>query len=551
MDEIIYLEPDEEITSVIDKMKNAQNKHLGLVVPRGATLLQSVVNLRLLAKEAEVLGKEIAIVTTDQIGSNLAAQVGLPVYNSVKQERPVMQSVKPDKNQDEVLEIDSHSPASESAERPSARRELNVRHFQEDRPIIKWKSRQKPVIQQEKKSEKNVIKNPIHEIDHRAKAVIWPILVIIAILGLFGAYLLWPAVDVQVFVKSDDLKKSLPVVFTTSAKTSDIDQGVFSGVLVEAEVSDTQKFTATGKKNLGGKATGTIMLYNGLDSLNHKYPAGTKLLAQNKTFLTKTAILLPGATVQNLQVVPGSATVDVEAENAGEDYNIKAGKFVIAGLPANQQAAIYGQSANDLKGGFTKEVQVVSKDDYNNALKSVTDSLTASLDQDLKTKSKGLVLIDKAAVIPDPEVSSSSSIDQEATEFELTVKLKKQVMAYDNSKFVDFLIQTLSKQVTVDKMVAINSTDDINLVIDKQSYDKGELDVTTNVIAKIAPKISQDVIKNGIIGKSESAASDFVSSQPGVEKVTFNFRPAFWKKVSSLSNNVKVKINYTTGVGTE
>jgi len=57
------------------------------VVPRDATILQSVVNLRLISKEATRFDKQISIVTTDKIGRNLAAQVGLPVYGSVREEK--------------------------------------------------------------------------------------------------------------------------------------------------------------------------------------------------------------------------------------------------------------------------------------------------------------------------------------------------------------------------------------------------------------------------------------------------------------------------------
>ncbi|MDZ7586533.1 MAG: hypothetical protein U0946_02155, partial [Patescibacteria group bacterium] len=88
MDEILYLEPDEEITSVIDKIKQSKSNRLSLVVPKEATLLQSVINLRLLSKEAINLGKEIALVTSDKIGRNLASRVGLTVYESLGSQRP-------------------------------------------------------------------------------------------------------------------------------------------------------------------------------------------------------------------------------------------------------------------------------------------------------------------------------------------------------------------------------------------------------------------------------------------------------------------------------
>ena len=567
MEEIIYLEPDEEITSVIDKIKNAQNQSIGLVVPRDATLLQSVVNLRLLIREANSLQKQIAIVTTDKIGRNLAAQVGLPVYNSVKEDRP-SSSPPPVSARDEVIEIDSSEPepsyASNDApsdDNSKRRSGPSVHHFQESRPVIRWKSNQRPQMQKKEpaqqvietvKPEKIQSSNRDHnypsQTDHKSGKIFWPIFAILLILAGAAAYLLWPAATISVLVKADNLDKTLPIIFTNAVTNPDPTQNVFPGLLIVTSSQSTQKFSATGTKNLGGKASGQVTITNGLDSLAHKLPAGTKLMSQNKTYLLKTAITVPGATVQNLQVVPGSIAAQIEAENAGEDYNIKAGKFVIAGLPANQQSAIYAQASTDLTGGFTKVTSVVSQADYDNAQKKITDSLMTNLDQDLKTKAAGLTTIDKAVVLSDPEINSSSKVDQEATDFEMTVKLTKQVMAYDNTKLNSYLVGLLSKQVSSDKMVAIASNSDINFTIDKQAYDKGELDLTADVLAKVSPKISADDIKNNILGKSEASANAYIMAQSGVKEVTFVFRPAFWKVISNLNQNVKVEIKYTNGV---
>ena len=544
MEEIIYLEPDEEITSVIDKIKNARASSVGLVVPRDATILQSVVNLRLLAKEAGFLGKQIAIVTTDKIGRNLANQVGLPVYGSVKEDRPNITPAPAPR--DEILEIKAESPGVDLP--PEKKGNLNVHHFQlhEERPIIRWKAREKPVMQAKDNKPGNNGQNPVKDLTHTSKPhhILWPIFVVVLILVGIGLYLLWPAAQVEVFVKSDNLDKSLPLVFTNAVTTPNADQNTFPGVLVQANAENTQKFSATGTKNLGGKATGAATFTNGLDSLAHKFPAGTKLLAQNKTFLLKTAVTVPGATVQNLQVVPGAVTADIEAENPGEEYNIKATKFVISGVAANQQTALYAEAKKDLQGGFTKVSQVVSQTDYDNAKKQMTDSLFTALDQDLKTKSASLTVIDKAAIVPDPEISATAKVNDEATDFQMTVKLTKQVMAYDYANFTDFLIQSLSKQVSPDKMVAIASKDDIGFVIDKQAYDMGELDVTANISAKVATKISAEQIKTAILGKSANQANEYIVSQPGVEKANFIFRPNFWKQLSYLAGNVQVKINY-------
>jgi len=531
MEEIIYLEPDEEITSVVDKIKNAKADNLGLVVPREATLLQSVVNLRLISKEATHFGKNIAIVTTDRIGKNLATQVGLPVYSSVREERPSAGAKLPvDRN--EVLEIE---PEVSDKNSPDAAG-VNVHHFQDSRPIVRWKSQEKPKLTEKTEP---VSTRPKKEVDRKIFKFLWIVFPVLALLALAGAYIFFPKTQAEIYLKSENLEKSMPIILTNSVKTPDPEQNVFPATLLETTAEKSEKFSATGKKNLGGKATGTVTFTNGLDSSSHKYPAGTKLLASGKTFLLKNAVTIPGATVQNLKVVPGTVSTEIEAENAGEDYNIKASKFIISGLPANQQEALYAQSSTDLKGGFTKEVQVVSKEDYENAKNKLVTDLTTTLNQKLTDQANGLKILEKSAQIDDPIVSSTVEVDKEATDFELKVSIKKQAMAIDFASFQNFLVSSLETRVETGKMVIIPNEDAYGLVVDKMSYDKGELDLTANIQAKIVDKIDTDTIKSKIVATSEAKAKEYILSQPGVEKVDFSYNPSWLKRIASLNKNIK------------
>ncbi|MEI6144553.1 MAG: hypothetical protein WCP91_03060, partial [Candidatus Berkelbacteria bacterium] len=83
MSKLIYLETDEEITDVIDKISKVEDRSVSLVIPRGSTLANSIVNLKLLVKRSKALKKEVALVTNDNIAHNLASQIGLPVYESI------------------------------------------------------------------------------------------------------------------------------------------------------------------------------------------------------------------------------------------------------------------------------------------------------------------------------------------------------------------------------------------------------------------------------------------------------------------------------------
>lgn len=540
MDEILYLEPDEEITSVIDKIKNAKAMSLGLVVSREATILQSVVNLRLLSREAAALGKEIAIVTTDRIGRNLAAQVGLQVYSSIKEEKPAFTPSPPLPQTDEVIEIDL-AQKEEPVKPPAG---LKVHHFQDNRPIIHWRPEHKPVFEP-RAQEKSVAK--IHkEPDPRVKKIIWPMIGVLVILAGMAFYLLFPAAQVSIFMSSEDLTKSLSLMITSGGASQNIEQNVFPGELVEALAEDSQKFSTTGKKNIGEKAKGSLTVYNYWESSPKSFSAGTKFSSSSKTFISPSSFSVPGTAIREGNLVPGTISVNIEAEAPGEDYNIKAGRFTIIGLPAAQQEKIYGTASKDLAGGFSREVQVVSSEDYDKAKNKLLENLSTAVDKDLKTKAQGMKILEKAIVAADPEVISSSGVDQEAIEFEMKVRLRKQAMVFDFSKFSEFLAQILERQVASDKMVSIPSEEDYGLIVDKTAYDTKELNLTANVQAKIISRIDADKIKTTVVGKTKSTAEKYILGQEGVAKVEFKFRPSWFPKIPDLSRNVQVQIKYLT-----
>jgi hypothetical protein len=79
MHETFYIEVDEEITSIIEKFRRTQSAEVFIVVPKGALLIQSIINLKLLKKEANDSGKEILIITQDKLGKMLIEKAGITV----------------------------------------------------------------------------------------------------------------------------------------------------------------------------------------------------------------------------------------------------------------------------------------------------------------------------------------------------------------------------------------------------------------------------------------------------------------------------------------
>jgi len=77
----IFIEPDEEIVSIIDKIIDNPEDQFNLVIPRGAQIWQSSINLKLLKREASLMEKDITLVVSDDLGKEIAESVG---FNVVK-----------------------------------------------------------------------------------------------------------------------------------------------------------------------------------------------------------------------------------------------------------------------------------------------------------------------------------------------------------------------------------------------------------------------------------------------------------------------------------
>lgn len=75
----IHIEPDEEIVSVIDKIDRADARQIGLVIPKGAQIWQSSINLKLLKREADHASQQITLIVPSDLDSEMAEKIGFQI----------------------------------------------------------------------------------------------------------------------------------------------------------------------------------------------------------------------------------------------------------------------------------------------------------------------------------------------------------------------------------------------------------------------------------------------------------------------------------------
>ena len=77
MHRTIYIDIDEEITGIIDRIRKEGAADIFLVGPKNAMLTQGLLNLKLLKKEAEQLKKNVMLVTNDKQAAKVVERAGL------------------------------------------------------------------------------------------------------------------------------------------------------------------------------------------------------------------------------------------------------------------------------------------------------------------------------------------------------------------------------------------------------------------------------------------------------------------------------------------
>jgi hypothetical protein len=102
--DVIYLDVDDEITAIIDKVEAAKEKIVALVLPKRAAMLQSIVNMRLLKRSAAADGKSVVLITSEHALMPLAGAAGIHVAKNL-QSKPEI-PLSPHSGAEEALNSD-------------------------------------------------------------------------------------------------------------------------------------------------------------------------------------------------------------------------------------------------------------------------------------------------------------------------------------------------------------------------------------------------------------------------------------------------------------
>ncbi|MDD5693613.1 MAG: baseplate J/gp47 family protein [Patescibacteria group bacterium] len=531
----IYLEADEEITSVIDKLRKTEFKDVVLIIPKEASLLQSVVNLKLIKRQAENLGKTVSLVTQDKVGRNLADKVGLATAAKLGQEFSQPNEEKENKPEG------STEPSQKNHKDESPIEDTNEVVFKKN-PTEETVSSDDLVVSEDEDTEAEAMwhkkeleeKTPKNLMPKFPKKKLFLIGVPIVLIILIAGFVFLPRAKATIYVQAEKKPVSIDFSGEKDAKV-DTEKDIIPSQVIESTKESSKKYAATGKKNVGTKATGTLRISNASgDTI--AWVAGTRFAPTSNSSLIYRA-------TSAITAPDGAFTpVAVEADQPGDQYNGFGSNQAFTLVSGSLGSSVTITCQTGMTGGTNKEVTFVSQTDINNAKSELSKEALGDATTDFNKKAENLKVIDDSKKEEIVSASASPALNGEAAEFTMTVKATVKALAYNMNDISALIKADVEKEYGFSKQVVDNGSNNVEVSISSSDLATAKISGTAKTNAYVANKLNESQIKDELKGTSSTKATNYLKGLEGVEDVKLQFWPSFIKYFPRIKNNIYIKI---------
>ena len=583
--DVIYIEPEDDITDIIAKVKNAKTKIVALVPPKKAGVLRSVVNFKLIAKTALQHNKTVVLISTDENLVKFAQSVKMPVAKSLSSKPQLATDDEAEfGDADEESDIIEEEPETETSASKSEKKDVKSDHeksHKDDKKVeaVKAKKSEEVVtedeIDEEADTDKKVAKKKSNQKvpnikKYRTQIIIGSVFAVIMVVVLVWAFAFAPAAKVIVHVRTSDQGFSEKIKLTTDQDKEDIDAGIFYMEEKAIEKTASADFEATGEVDKGTKASGTLtvkrtspvsIVGNGRDAIT--IPVGTKFTYNGLTYVSTAASTLRAVDGKDFDTdtckvstslvatcdlsKDVTTTVKIEAIENGDKYNMGA---VNSGWTASISGATPTSSAA-ISGGSSKIVKIVSEDD----LAAAEENLDITGESDAKKElidenSDDAIVIKSSFNIENGQLSSSPALGEEVngdTKPKVTKKTTYKVYTVSRDAVSQYIEKTVEEGLGDDTRTVYATgagKDEEKVIAFFESYknNNGEYTAKLKSTVKIGPRVTPEMISEKILGQKVGQVRTMLTSINGVADVEIN-RSYFWvTKIPSDINKVEIEI---------
>ncbi len=527
--DIIYVDIEDDITSIIEKVKHADSSIVALVPPKRIGVLQSVVNLKLLQRAGETAKKRVVMITSDPALTALAAGAMIPIARNLQSKPEIPTAAVAADEDDDVITGEENDSITD-----------NVDDLATTAPLAGAASGV-PTTSVASAARANARRSgprvPNFE-NFRNKGLLIGGGALALILFLVWAFVFAPQATVVIGAKTTPYSVN-KAVSATPGGTLSVENGTLGAATKEIAKSASVDFQATGKKDVGEKATGTVNFSNGSVS-SRTIEAGTPLESSSGLiFNTNSRVTVPAAGLGNCNgnacVANGTASVAVSAAQSGTKYNGASGS--VSGAPSGVSAGFSSPSG----GGTDKVITVVSEEDAAAAREKLATQNADQIKAELKKQFPGDVLIvDESFAVSPGNPAVVPAVGQEASGAKLTVETKYTLLGLKRTDVAAIIEADLKKQLAgiPNQSIYDKGTDAVRF--GSVSKEEATYKLAIQTTGYIGPSIDAAKLSKQLSGKREGEIIALVKTYDGIEDVKVEFSP-FWVSKAPSADKVIIK----------
>jgi hypothetical protein len=524
---LVYVEPDEEVTDVIDRLRELQGEQaVTLVLPDGARALHSPMSFRLVKKYAQAYRLQVSVVSSETRLQALSLESGFPTYASVQAVDRGQEILQPGA----VVAAEEAPPAE--VEPVSAVPEFEA---VSSRPVLSAPPRRMPFG--------GVPLLRVPRLRERLQEHRRPLYIgagVLAAVAFLAGILYLPAATVTIAVQGTKLDADVQLAGAPGTQAAGATQ--FTTQPFTVTESQQAQGTATGQKAIPAvPATGSVTFTYNCFVFCSPYvdiPRGVVVRTSDgsKSYTTDKDLHVP---------LKGSASVGVTAAQPGLGGN--ADPHTVKQIDQKPQDLTVDNPSPIGGGADARTATVISDADSATASQALLDILNPKVQSELNQKTGSLHLVQESLAI-DHTATMDHHVGDElpaaTPTFNITMTVTGKATAFNDAAVRQLIQHALQGKIPAGQQLSEEPVNTSYEVVSASA--DGKVTLTGHARGFVRPVFSLADIRARLKGRSPNSARPLLSGLPSV--VDVNVRqdlPLPW--LPFFASRIMVKVQEATG----
>lgn len=313
----------------------------------------------------------------------------------------------------------------------------------------------------------------------------------------------------------------------------------FQIVSVNKELS--KEVAAGGKENVSIKAKGTITVFNTTTEAQRLIATTRFETPEGLIYRIPNPITVPARTIKDGKNIPGSVDTIVEADRAGESYNIDLKDFTVPGFKGGPKyEQIYARSKTEITGGFIGERKVVVEEDLIEASVILEEELKLALSSEIEEQIPSNFVMYKNGINYTFSTPTQSSGSGDTAI--ITKKATASAFIFDRASITREILEVTSPNIE-DQNIKISNLDELNFTFSGNIFDIeniGNLTFKLEGQPQLVWIFDQNLLTSEITGLSKSNVKQAISRYPSIKEATIEIKPFWFTSVPKNEDKVKI-----------